>query len=65
MVSVAASYVITLYLLVQIEGKQQKRQQYDRIDEVAAPNEGIPKNGLETGQMAKPVKSIQQADEGN
>lgn len=46
MVSVSASYVITLYLPMQVKVKtkvQQRHQQCDRIDEEATPSENVPK----------------------
>ena len=59
MVSIFVSYVITLYLSMQIEGRtkvQQMWQQCHRIDKESPLNKTCPKNEFDIGQAAKPIK---------
>ena len=59
MVSISASYVITLYLLMQFEGRtkvKQRRQQYDQIDKGATLTRMNQRSELEICHAAKPVE---------
>ena len=68
MVGISAFYVVTLYLLIQIEDRtkvQQRWQRCDRIDEDAAPVERYQRSELDIGQAAKSVEKHSTGYEGN